>query len=364
MSKWSTYYFFDSKENINKLWNTYFACDSKRTFLLVMGKGFDPRMNNVLKMLLDKIPSNSIHCLTIDFPKGQGSSVDDLYKENVAQFNTLVQNYSIIKFEFLMDPKNKLQKRLKELCRDLANFDFSPYSDVIIDISSLPRSIYFNIIKVIYEVVVNKNQNIFLAVSENVEIDKLIQKNYINDEIYPLEGFEGNCHIESQLDQKRIFVPLLGENHTSNIDKIYDNFNPDDVCPILPFPSRNPRRSDDLLIEYYTFLSERIHISPQDITYADERNPFELYRILDRMLSEYKETLSPICKNVCLGIALLTSKLQSLGALLIGLEHPKEISMYDPVSFDYNVHDKFKIRKENDNSEIFLLWIKGEPYNE
>lgn len=364
MSNWSTYYFFDSKDKIDKLWESYYTNERKHSFLLVMGKGFDPRMNNVLQMLLVKIPSNQIHCLTIDYPRGEETSVDDFYNENIKQFNEIIKKHSIKNIEITMNPQNKLQKRLKELCKNLASFDYSSYSDIIVDISSLPRSIYFNIIKVIYGVETNDNLNIFVAVSENVEIDKLIQKNYVNDEIYPLEGFEGNSHIESQLDQKRVFVPLLGENHISNIDKIYDNFDPDDVCPVLPFPSRNPRRSDDLLIEYHSFLKDRIHISPQDITYADERNPFELYRILDRMLTDYTVTLSPICEHVCLGIALLTSKLQSLGALLIGLEHPREISMYDPVSLDYSIIDKDRIIEENKKSEFFLLWIKGEPYNE
>lgn len=363
MSKWSTCYFFDSQNSIERFWDSYYPSQEQKKILIVMGKGFDPRMNNVLQFSADKLSAHPIYCLSIDYPAGHPTEVDDFYHDNVDVFNDIVQKKSITNYEIKMDSALEWHRRIKLLCRDLAKFDYNGYTDIIVDVSSLPRSIYFNAIKVIYDVV-NEKTNVFLAVTENVEIDKLIRKEYLYDEVSPLWGFEGNYKIESQIDQKRIFVPLLGENHKLSLDKIYENFNSDDVCPVLPFPSRNPRRSDDLLAEYRGFLEDRIHIAPQDITYADERNPFELYRILNRMILDYKETLFPISKNVCFGFALLTSKLQSLGALLIGLEYPKETTMYDPISRDYKITDKEKIRNEIKNSEIFLLWIKGEPYYE
>ena len=100
------------------------------------------------------------------------------------------------------------------------------------------------------------------------------------------------------------------------------------------------------------------------ITYADEQNPFELYRIVSQMIWEHKKTLKPISENVCFGIALLTSKLLSLGGLLIGLEFNDCVAIYNVSSRDYTIEDANALKELNKSSEPFLLWITGEAYNE
>ena len=58
--------------------------------------------------------------------------------------------------------------------------------------------------------------------------------------------------------------------------------------------------------EYHQFFEEKLFYDPLSITYADEQNPFELYRIVSQMIWEHKKTLKPISENVCL--ALLVNK--------------------------------------------------------
>ena len=61
---------------------------------------------------------------------------------------------------------------------------------------------------------------------------------------------------------------------------------------------------------------------------------------------------------------MLTSKLLSLGALLIGLEYNKCVAMYNVSSTNYDIEDADKFEQINKISEPFLLWITGEAYNE
>ena len=84
------------------------------------------------------------------------------------------------------------------------------------------------------------------------------------------------------------------------------------MFPVLPFPSKNPRRSDNLMQEYHEFFTDHHLTSAQNFTYADEQNPFELYR-----------------------------KIPS-----------------------YEIDDATEFEKLNKDSEPFLLWITGEAYNE
>ena len=116
--------------------------------------------------------------------------------------------------------------------------------------------------------------------------------------------------------------------------------------------------------EYQQFFEEKLFNDPLSITYADEQNPFEFYRIVSQMIREHKKTLKPISENVCFGIALLTSKLLSLGGLLIGLEFNDCVAIYNVSSRDYTIEDANALKELNKSSEPFLLWITGEAYNE
>ena len=71
-----------------------------------------------------------------------------------------------------------------------------------------------------------------------------------------------------------------------------------------------------------------------------------------------------ISKNVCFGIALLTSKLLSLGGLLLGLEHNNSVAIYNVSSTNYTIKDATELVRLNFESVPFLLWITGEAYNE
>lgn len=103
-------------------------------------------------------------------------------------------------------------------------------------------------------------------------------------------------------------------------------------------------------------------MEPQNLLYAPERDPFELYNRLEKLMKDYKDTLKLIEGKINFGFALLTSKLLALGVLLIGLKYQNEVQVYNVNSSKYDIEDKEKILEENAHSEPFLMWINGEPY--
>ena len=119
-----------------------------------------------------------------------------------------------------------------------------------------------------------------------------------------------------------------------------------------------------MMQKYHEFFTEKQFTEPQNITYADEQNPFELYRIVSNMIQGHQATFEPISEHVCFGIALLTSKLLSLGALLVGLEYNNCVTIYNVSSANYEIEDATVFKQINEGSEPFLLWITGEAYNE
>ena len=198
--------------------------------------------------------------------------------------------------------------------------------------------------------------------SENFEIDKLIKKKYNDETLTPLYNFRAFYGMESVLRPIYIFLPLMGEDEKEHLKRIYDTFHPKEVCPVFPFPSRMPERSDLLLWEYNNFLTDTLKVEPQNLLYAPERDPFELYNRLEKLMQDYKNTLHLIGGQICFGFALLSSKLLSLGVLLVGLEHEDEIQVYNVNSSKYDIVDKEEMMEANKHSEPFLMWINGAPY--
>ena len=367
--RWESYVKYHGKGELVNFFKEFYGDHPEVRVLFLMGKGFDPRMNNTLTLLLENVKGLSIDCLTFDFPDSGGNAeCRKLYKDNVKDLEALQKKYGFTIYEIPIDSTQSWEKRIAMMSRQVAERDLSPYRDIILDVSSLPRAFYFNIAKALFgKLKDDSSKNLFFTVSENVDIDKGIETNVATDNVEALPGFKTMLSVESILDRICILIPLIGEGelHVKLLKGIYESFKPSDMFPVLPFPSMNsPRRADDLMQEYFQFFEEKLFNDPLSITYADEQNPFELYHIVSQMIREHQKTLKPISENVCFGIALLTSKLLSLGGLLIGLEFNNCIAIYNVSSTDYTIKNAAALKDLNKNSEPFLLWITGEAYAE
>ena len=361
MNIWDSYVFVKGNNELAKLCDTYFKT-KESNLLFIMGCGFDPRMNNIFFHFLEKEAFRQITCLLIDFPRGKETPQDKLYLNNKSTLENKCNQYGV-KVITIKDAHDKdSERRIIEIIRQLKQLNYDEFSDIVVDVSAMPRAIYFNICKCLFNMSTRNKKNLFFSVSENIEIDASIV-NIAGDEIYPIYGFGRNYTLEANWDKRTVLIPLLGEHHIDELEKIFINFKPVDVCPILPFPSINPRRAEEILVTHMDFFRRRGFAEPQNYTYADERNPFELYLIIRELIKNYQITLKPITDCVCFGIAALTSKLMSLGALLVGLEQPQDVSFYTSSPVDYQVENFIKLDELNKSSETFLMWITGEAYD-
>lgn len=367
--RWESYVKYRGKKELVDFWKEFYGDYPQDKVLFLLGKGFDPRMNNTLALLLKNVKGLQLDCLTFDFPDSGGNAeCQKLYEDNVKELESFQKKYGFNISKISIDTTQSWEKRIAVMSRQVAEHDLSQYRDIILDVSSLPRAFYFNIAKSLFnKLKEDDTKNLFFTVSENVDMDKRIETNVATDNVEALPGFKTMLSVESILDRICILIPLIGEGklHVNLLKGIYESFKPSDMFPVLPFPSmHSPRRADDLMQEYFQFFEEKLFNDPQSITYADEQNPFELYRIVAQMIREHKKTLKPISENVCFGIALLTSKLLSLGGLLIGLEFNDCVAIYNVSSRDYNIKSAEALKSLNKDSEPFLLWITGDAYSE
>ena len=352
-------------------------CKGNRKLLFILGKGFDPRMNNALRELLTRCPIIDIECWLIEFDEGPGSSskrYEPYVKENIEELKLLLQGRQIVsKSIVLWDSKSKgKRKRIgdRQAAHILSNFNqIFNFSDIFIDISALPRGVYFSLVGKFLTFIDTfgklKPPNLLVIVSENASIDMQIREKEIDEDVGYLHGFGGTLELASEAEEPIIWFPILGEDKIEHLNKAYSYIRPNEICPVLPFPSKDPRRSDALIIDYHQLLFDTLNIEKQNLMYVPEQNPFEAYIRLTKAIRNYNISLRALngCKAV---ISTFSSKLLSIGSLLSAYELINEIGVgiLNVDSRGYDIESIDDLKNLKNDTELFVIWLTGEPYNE
>jgi len=371
--RWSPYVLLTG-EKLENMFATHFHERSK--VLVIMGKGFDVRMNIALNQLQSNLNKPNITCLLISFDEGE-SSISHRYKslvdDNVKELNSLLLTKDIIiKNIQLWKKEGKKKRRVGDRsAADIINtIDLNVYTDILVDISALPRGIYFSLIGKILTLIdlnVGKHTpNLMVAVAENPALDSAIIDDIPHEDLNFLHGFGGGIDLSSSdLSEPTIWLPVLGENKQVYIRKAYEHLAPNEMCPVLPYPSRDPRRPDSLIVEYHDLLFDDYRVEPQNIMYVPEQNPFEAYRILSNTINNYNKSLQTIggCKAV---LSTFSSKLISIGTLLAAYELKANNIGVGVLSVDsqgYNLDKEIDLNKLRNESKLFVTWLTGDPYH-
>jgi hypothetical protein len=369
--RWSNYFVRRGNE-FYVFWREYLQ-NNKRNLLFILGQGFDPRMCFGFEALLEAGGSGRRDCVVIEFDEGSNSPSakhSNLLAQNKVKLDQLIINRDakIIKKPVPMwsdDGRRIGSSSATHVFTGLS--EFSNYTDIIIDISALPRGIYFSLIgKILYllDSIAGEGAsvpNFFVIVSENAELDRRIKDEGIDDVAYYVHGFAGDLETEATLNLPKIWIPILGEGQGGQLERIYNLVIPDEICPVFPSPSVDPRRGDKLLIEYREYLFDQLLVEPRNIIYAAEQNPFDVYRQIHRTVQHYNKALKPLggCK---VAISALSSKLLSIGALLSAYELKNVEGLSAGIA---NIEAQgYQIEGETESikAELFTLWLAGDCY--
>lgn len=371
--KWDPYVLLRNDE-ISSFSKEHFAQEGRK-LLYIMGEGFDFRMNGGIQSLKLNCPVIDVDCLLIRYDEGRSSS-SKKYKPEVKKnldtlHNLIGLEKIIIKKIELWSAEGKKKKRIGDQnVADVFNDPqlFVDYTDIIVDISALPRGIYFSLVGKIQtmldEFYMHSDKNFFIVTAENATLDSHIKEYQPDSELSYVFGFRGGSELTS--DKKQIiWLPILGEGTKEQIGLAYEKIKPNEICPVLPFPSKDPRRSDALLIEYHQLLFDELNIEGQNIIYVPEQNPFEVYRTLCQTIKDYNETLA-VVKGCDIVISTFSSKLLSIGALLCAYEFKAlnniKVGILNVDSSGYEIDPEGFEKNIVDRSELFLIWLAGEPY--
>jgi len=369
--RWWPHNFLQSGDGFDQFWQSYLHAGD-RNILFILGKGFDSRMNCGIEKILGFKERLKLTCMMINIQEGE-------FSPSRAYLHEVEDNYC------------KLKKLLEDRC-DLIEEDLAmlkdtrrvggrkaavlftdenlllPYTDVVVDISAMPRNIYFPLIKQIDNLIQNMvhkglGKNLHVIVAEEFIRDIRIRQELDENASY-MFSFSGGMELEGNADTPIIWFPILGEGKQEQLDIVYKLLEISvknkeiEICPVIPFPARNPRRGDDLIVQYHEFF-ERHEVESRNIIFADEQNPFDVYRQICNAAMHYEEALKPLegCRNI---ISAMSSKLLSIGALIAAKERDMAVAFVGAQG--YSLDEESNNQLLDVEWELFEVWVSGEPY--
>jgi hypothetical protein len=341
---------------------------NKGDVLLITGQGWDPRMT-ILPKLLREIGGSGlriVHLIHYSPTPDFESPYQTFINKNLEEFEKATAGWADVeKIKIYTRKEGNFYVGDDEIARVYSRYDLSRFTDIVVDISALPKSLFFTLLLVLVKRSDSaySGVNIHVVACQNVELDNQIMESA--DDTRILKGFNGKMRKLSLQDLPVIWAPVLAENKSVSLRKLYDQIGPKDIYPILPFPSKNPRSDDDLLVEYRQIFESEWRLNPMNILYAAEDDPCDVYRSLYGLFQQQEDALK-LLGGISMVVSALSSKISSIGAFMAAFEtknmavmHP--IGRHDPpqnMTLEYWNDDKMTTFKEN----LHSIWLTGEPY--
>ena len=386
------HYVFRRGNAVHDLWDGLMK-DRPVNLLYIAGRGFDVRAQKVMREFVagqcgSGRRTASAKLLLLGF---EGYELEEaivkLTEENAAALESLFSplgstatvTVATPEGEDEANPSDALRQRVKAVLDEIDG-----KTDVILDVSSLPRATYLALLtNILHKLVPNKGQlpgaphplfangvNFQVLVAEDAQLDGQIRAEDPSNDLVMIPGFITAWQAESHQDRPLVWFPVLGENRVNQLQKIIDSAlipMEAEVCPVVPHPSKDPRRADNLLVEYRGPLFDSRKTPTSNILYAHESHPFEAYRQLLGAMRRYQDSMT-IMGGCRLVVTPLGSKLITLGAGLACFEmRPSDWNAKYGVAIPHAEPRRYLASVESllqSTPEISLLLLTGQAYGD
>ena len=363
--KWSDYVMKSGPWH-DRFWSDHLR--AKRDILYVVASGFDPRMCDGAESIAGKGGDGRRDCRLLRF-FGTGDltamSYGKLVEDNTKRLERLFSKWKIRVVDLAPPSGRGIELQRNATCV-VKDEDYAAYTDIVVDISSMPTQVFFPLLGAIMRQLsgdgpaVGRAPNLFILVSEDTAVDRAISKIGLNEEAGFVHGFTGDMALQAKESGPSIWIPVLGENRTRELERIHQKIDPAETCPVVPSPSDDPRRGDLLLLEYRDVLG-RIGIDPRNMIYASEQNPFDVYRQIYDAIVHYDRVLKPL-GIYRFAISPMSSKLMSVGAFLAAYELTYERDIGPGIALVGAAGYRFEATTGPRTPNLFTVWVSGECY--
>lgn len=383
------HYVFCCGDAVHELWDSLLK-DRPVELLYIAGRGFDVRAEAVMREFVvgQQGPERRTVSATLllvelhDYELEEG--LERLTEENATALEAVFSSLGKTKMVSVVTRDGEDEASASDMLRQRVKAvldEVDGKTDIILDVSSLPRAIYLALLtNILQKLVPNKvaiegaahplyadGVNFQVFVAEDANLDGNIRTEDPSNDLVNIPGFSAVWQVESVQDWPLVWFPVLGEGRVNRLQKIADWIPTEaEVCPVLPHPSKDPRRADRLLVEYREPLFDRRNTPTSNILYAHESHPFEAYRQLLGAMQRYQSSMT-ILGGCRLIMTPLGSKLITLGAGLACFEmrladlNAKKYGVAIPHAEPRRYLASAELLRQS-RAEVSVLLLTGEAY--
>ena len=336
---------------------SYFA-EPNRQCLLVAAAGFDPRSQRVPKLLANTL-DDRLSAIFIREERGQPNpNLLALADANEAALKRIVSEVRVERVEVFGDDGAAVGgPRIAAL---LNTIPIDPnVTDVILDLSALSIGIGFPAAKILLEDCEAANERAFhLLIVSNPELDDQIISEPA-DNAMSVKGFSGIGNLDDTLEPAKIWLPQLAEGRKRALTTIGTTVSECyKICPVIPFPARDPRRADALIGEFENELVNEWTVDPRDLVYVSEWNPLDSYRSISLLKSRYYKAVEGTFEPHMI-LSPVGSKVMAAGALMAAIEHDLTVRYIETVRYELRGDQTQDLA---DNDQMVHVLLSGPAY--
>lgn len=233
-----------------------------------------------------------------------------------------------------------------------------PYTDVIVDATSMSRGVCFPVVKTAYARADGAPRfNAHVVVAGRSESSIVVTPMSSEAPEY-MHGFRADMGIEGTEDAIKLWLPQLSENNSKSLNLIYEKLSPDEVSPILPFPSHDPLRGDRLMREYQARVLEEWDVNLKNVIYAHESDPNDVYNTICRIHSTRQEAFErAVTRPTRTILSPSGTRIGSLGMLFAALRLNLPVMYTDAMGYNSTLQNVPRIR-ENAPEYRWHIWLQ------
>jgi hypothetical protein len=346
---------FHPEDTTAQFMNAYFG--GGRRLLLIAAAGFDPRSSIVAQRLAATgVPRRAI------FIKEERANPEEALMKSASGNESALRegfpNNTVLTID-VFDREDGAVVGGRQLVSEVLKV-LGDFTDIAVDMSALSIGMSFPLVRALVQMAdaADVPCNIHLFVMSDPLLDERIASEHADHAIY-VPGFGGKAALSDSADAAKLWVPQLVSGKKEALRRIFDFLEGPETCPVLPFPSKDPRRGDLLIEEFMTELASTWEVDPRNYIYSAEEEPLDLYRTLLR-LADARDRVYAAHGGSLVVLSPIGSKCAAIGALMAAMERDFPVVYLETLRYIANA-ESLAARYSKDAYPMHL-WLTGDPY--
>lgn len=240
----------------------------------------------------------------------------------------------------------------------LNTVDLTDVTDVFVDLSALSIGVAFPLVRHLLDIVSQARKNLHILIAHNPPADAGIVAT-LSDYTDTVHGFKGGWGLDSFSESAKLWMPQLAHRKRQTLERIHRRVGPHAVCPILPFPSVNPRLSDELIEYYSEEFTSTWQVDARDLIYVSESGPLDLYRTILRTDDLLKRVFRDVGGSQII-LSPVGSKALAAGALMAALDRDFTVIYVETLGYSVDFSKLDAARQVAPT--LVHIWLSGSAY--